>query len=169
MMVITYLFDIVLCILIHVLATSAVNGLTRECSGSDFQMRRSSQITQRKWGVLEQIENTRHQGSTFRLFLQDDGVFPNNSQHPLLLFQSAFQRSELEGASILKTAGWTSPWVWGIFPYHHYHSNAWEILVCVRGNANIKLGGPTGPIVPVNCGDVVLIPPGIAHKQLPIF
>jgi uncharacterized protein YjlB len=53
-----------------------------------------------------------------------------------------------------------------IYTYHHYHSTAWELLLCVRGKASVQLGGNTGPTVTVEKGDFVLIPPGIAHKQL---
>ena len=53
-----------------------------------------------------------------------------------------------------------------IFSYHHYHSKAWELLLCIRGEASVQFGGGSGPIVTVSTGDLVLIPPGLAHKQL---
>ena len=136
----------------------------------------------RAWGVLERVQTSAllfkkkesspsspscKQHEIFRLFLKDDGVFPNNSHHPLLLFRSAFVHGEeSQGSRILTQASWTPPWVWGIYPYHHYHSTAWEILVCIKGQANVQLGGPAGPAISLDRGDVVLIPPGVAHKQL---
>lgn len=113
------------------------------------------------WGKLEQVQPQVH-----RLFMENDGVFPNNSNHPLLLFRGACEYEQQQGRKLLIECGWTSPWVWGVFTYHHYHSNAWEVLICIKGSAEIQLGGPTGPVVTVDKGDVILIPPGFVHKQL---
>ncbi|CAJ1949630.1 unnamed protein product [Cylindrotheca closterium] len=103
----------------------------------------------------------------FRLFMDDDGTFPNNLYQPLLLYKNAWKGNEQEARrAITKGNHWTSPWAWGVFPYHHYHSKAWEILVCIQGEANVQMGGSTGPTVLVEKGDVVYVPPGFAHKQL---
>lgn len=53
-----------------------------------------------------------------------------------------------------------------IFSYHHYHSKAWELLICIHGEATIQFGGDSGPTASVATGDLLLIPPGLAHKQL---
>eukprot|EP00563_Minutocellus_polymorphus_P020068 CAMPEP_0197726606 /NCGR_PEP_ID=MMETSP1434-20131217/16396_1 /TAXON_ID=265543 /ORGANISM="Minutocellus polymorphus, Strain CCMP3303" /LENGTH=207 /DNA_ID=CAMNT_0043312591 /DNA_START=171 /DNA_END=794 /DNA_ORIENTATION=+ len=109
-----------------------------------------------------------HIKSVQRVFIDDDGTYPNNSRYPTLLLQSVFAAgTEHEGARRIVADGqWTSPWSWGIFEYHHYHSKAWELLLCVRGEASVQLGGPSGPTVSIAKGDLVLIPPGVAHKQL---
>ena len=39
-----------------------------------------------------------------------------------------------DGAALMTTHGWTAPWAWGVFEYHHYHSSAW----CVPG---VRAGG----------------------------
>ena len=104
-----------------------------------------------------------------RLYMDDDGTFPNNPHQPLIVIRSAFSGSPAEGESaIVGSSGgqWTFPWAWGIFPYHHYHSTAWELLVCVQGEADVQWGGPTGPTMVVAKGDVALVPPGLAHKQV---
>lgn len=119
----------------------------------------------RSWGAIEKLPKG-EDFDIFRLFMKDDGIFPNNSHHPLLLFKSAFHGSPAAGEEAIVEGGWTHPWAWGIFPYHHYHSTAWELLLCVKGEANVQLGGETGPKVVVKRGDVILIPPGFAHKQL---
>lgn len=133
-------------------------------NAASSDMVRSHASSTRAWGVLERIESDPALDAEmpiFRLFVKDDGIFPNNPQHPLLYFKSAFaQGDEREGSRILTKAGWTSPWVWGIFPYHHYHSTAWESLVCVRGQADVQLGGDGGPSVSMERGDIALIPPG---------
>ena len=53
-----------------------------------------------------------------------------------------------------------------IFSYHHYHTKAWELLLCIRGEASVQIGGASGPKVTISTGDLALIPPGVAHKQL---
>ena len=55
---------------------------------------------------------------------------------------------------------------YSIFSYHHYHSKAWELLLCFSGEASVQFGGKLGPMVTVAKGDLVLVPPGLAHKQL---
>ena len=127
---------------------------TAEISSSDT-------ATPRRFGTIEQVRP-----GIERVFLQDDGTFPNNPHHPLLLFRKAFDETQRQGSRRLVDQGWTSPWVWGIFEFHHYHSNAWEVLVCMDGHAQVQVGGPSGPIVSIQQGDVTLIPPGVAHKQL---
>jgi uncharacterized protein YjlB len=121
----------------------------------------------RKWGVLETIP-LYNNVQCYRLFKRgDNGTVPNNMHHPLFLFKSIFLGSQQEGERVITDGGsWTRPWVWGIFPYHHFHSTAWELLLCVKGQADVQLGGESGPHVSIEQGDLILIPPGFAHKQL---
>ena len=111
-------------------------------------------------------------------FFDDDGEFPNNPIHPVLIWKHLLKAwgssSSLQTIGILRIeqGGWTTPWIWGVFPYHHYHTTAWEVLACVQGYADIQIGGPTESIgrrIRVEVGDVLLIPPGVAHKQLDTF
>ena len=131
----------------------------------------TSRASNRKWGIIEPVSavdvSPDSKAKCFRVFLRDDGEFPNNSEHPVIIAQSAFDGILEEGKNLITQHNmWTSPWVWGIFSYHHYHSTAWELLLCVQGEATIQLGGPSGPTVVVKQGDLVLVPPGVAHKQL---
>jgi uncharacterized protein YjlB len=122
--------------------------------------------TPRKWGVVEEIK---HDSSLTvdRIFLEDDQGFPNNQDHPLLIFRKAFvDGSYDQGSEKLMQQGWTRPWIWDIFTCHLYHSNAWEVLVCMKGQAQVQFGGPSGPTLPFEEGDVALVPPGVAHKQV---
>ncbi|CAE8618978.1 unnamed protein product [Polarella glacialis] len=128
------------------------------------KMPESPHSSDKAWGVIELVPGT-VQGIS-RLFLSDDGKFPNNPDYPLLIFQG-LHSGLLEGAAEhFVENGWTLPWAWGIFEYHHYHSTAWEALLCTQGSANIQFGGPAGPRLEVSKGDLLLVPPGVAHKQL---
>ena len=60
---------------------------------------------------------------------------------------------------------WSNPWRDGIFGYHHFHSNAHEVLGIAAGEADIEFGGPGGQAVEVRVGDVVVIPAGVAHRN----
>jgi uncharacterized protein YjlB len=101
-----------------------------------------------------------------RVFVPPDGTFPNNGRWPLLLYRSVYDAaSDGDGAALLRANGWTDPWAWGVFDFHHYHTTAWEALLCVRGEADIQFGGPTGPVLTPTAGDLVLVPPGVAHRQ----
>uniref|UniRef100_A0A7S2BYP1 Cupin type-2 domain-containing protein n=1 Tax=Florenciella parvula TaxID=236787 RepID=A0A7S2BYP1_9STRA len=113
---------------------------------------------------------------TTRLSPDPDSGFTNNAQWPLIVYKHALRMDEDEDegqdqgcdrmVSLMVSNGWTRPWAWGVFSYHHYHSTAWEALLCVQGSADIQLGGPQGPTFDVQPGDCLLIPPGVAHKQL---
>ena len=130
----------------------------------------------RPWGVVEEIyripakmkahKSSRHASSIFRVYLRGDGTFPNNPECPLLIYKDAFRGTPEEASSLLSLNGWTLPWAWGVFKYHHYHSTAWEVLLCIKGTADIQFGGPSGPTCTVGVGDLILIPPGVAHKQV---
>merc|ERR1712072_218341 len=101
-----------------------------------------------------------------RAYLKPDGTFPNNEDYPLLLYRGAWDtnRTRNQGEEALVSNGWTRPWAWGVYDFHHYHSTAWEALLCVAGQADVQFGGPSGLRLSAGLGDLILIPPGIAHK-----
>lgn len=101
--------------------------------------------------------------------LKDDGIFPNN-RLPLLLYRHAVSVPEHEPAAsferLFAANGWQGSWRNGIFPYHHYHSTAHEVLGVYQGTATVQFGGENGMVHQIHRGDVVLIPAGVAHKNL---
>jgi uncharacterized protein YjlB len=103
------------------------------------------------------------------LFFKDDGVIPN-SQYALLLYHNVFTERGAAGATWLETHfaanGWTNSWRWGVYPFHHYHSNTHEVLGVFSGQALLHLGGEQGEKVEVLAGDIIVIPAGVGHKCL---
>ena len=116
---------------------------------------------------LEDRMSERAQETEVREYLfEDDGSIPNNLTLPLLVYSQALDSSEQDSSrckELLAENGWGGAWVDGVFSYHHYHSNAHEVLCVVGGSASITFGGPEGEAVEVDAGDVVVIPAGVGH------
>ncbi|SDE63545.1 Uncharacterized protein YjlB [Mucilaginibacter pineti] len=103
------------------------------------------------------------------ILIKDDGTFPGNHL-PALLYKSALDIPLLFPAihvsQLFKKHGWSNSWDAGIFTYHHYHSITHEVLGIYSGQATIQLGGDKGPKLLLEKGDVLVIPAGVAHKNL---
>jgi uncharacterized protein YjlB len=103
-------------------------------------------------------------------FLEADAEVPNNTRLPLLVYPAAVELSPHDPASVFEQRfvlnGWVGCWRNGIFPFHHFHSTAHEVLGIYSGSAVARLGGENGVTVTLNPGDVVIIPAGVAHKKL---
>lgn len=106
--------------------------------------------------------------------LTDDGLIPNNPRCPLLLYPgavpAAVSATDADPAAVIERLfadhGWGDSWRDGVYPYHHYHSTAHEVLGCYRGEATVQFGGDGGVTRSIAAGDVVVIPVGIGHKRL---
>jgi len=101
--------------------------------------------------------------------LKDDGTFPN-SKLPLLIYRQAVSLPEHDQAALFEQLfadnGWVGMWRNGIYSYHHYHSTAHEVLAVYGGSARVQFGGERGVVHELQTGDVVIIPAGVAHKNL---
>ncbi len=98
------------------------------------------------------------------LSFEDDGKIPNNPNLPLLFHPKALEELDPSKCKeLLAKNGWSGAWVNGVFPYHHYHSTAHEVLAMTGGSARITFGGPEGENVEIGAGDVVVIPAGVGH------
>jgi uncharacterized protein YjlB len=95
----------------------------------------------------------------------DDGRFPNSAL-PLLVYRRALPPDPAAMERAFAAHGWSNAWRDGIFPYHHFHSIAHEVLGIAAGEARVAFGGPSGRDVTVRAGDVVVIPAGVAHRKV---
>lgn len=101
--------------------------------------------------------------------LEDNGTFPN-SHLPVLLYKGVLDLPPLFPAAhienLFKSNNWTNSWKNGIYTYQHYHSNTHEVIGVYKGEATIQLGGDKGTKVRIEKGDVLIIPAGVAHRNL---
>lgn len=99
----------------------------------------------------------------------DDGDVPN-SRLPLIVYSGAIDPRKGDAAlafeQLFGSNGWGNGWRNGIFPFHHYHSTAHEVLGIAAGTAEVRFGGEAGKTLTVKAGDAVLIPAGVGHKRL---
>jgi len=97
---------------------------------------------------------------------EPEGNFPNNQHLPFLCYKSPSAETYDSIDSIFQQNHWVNSWKNGIFGYHHYHSTAHEVLVILSGTATVQLGGPGGETFDVSAGDILIIPAGVAHKNI---
>ncbi|MCW3087455.1 MAG: cupin protein [Sediminibacterium sp.] len=106
---------------------------------------------------------------TITYLLHDNGQFPN-SKLPVIHHKNAidlpFFRSAHAIEKIFEENGWTNNWDSGIYTYHHYHSITHEAFGVYKGRALLLLGGENGKHVVIQKGDVIIIPAGVAHKNM---
>ena len=101
--------------------------------------------------------------------LKDDGVFPN-SELPVLIYKDVLDFPLFFDAvyitNLFEKNHWSSSWKGGMYTYHHYHSNTHEVIGVYKGKTTVLLGGEKGVTITVEKGDVLIIPAGVAHKNM---
>ena len=98
---------------------------------------------------------------------EDDGSIPN-SRLPVLIYHGAVDSGAGAGAyeDLFAGHGWVGGWRDGIFPFHHFHSTAHEVLGIAAGTVDVVLGGPQGRRFQLSAGDVVVLPAGTGHRNV---
>ncbi|MBB5694558.1 cupin domain-containing protein [Muricoccus pecuniae] len=90
------------------------------------------------------------------------GEIPNSAL-PLLVRRGALSGDAAAVTAHFARHGWSNAWTDGVFPYHHFHSTAHEVLGVTRGQARVRFGGEGGETVELRAGDAVVIPAGVGH------
>ncbi|MFB5662415.1 cupin domain-containing protein [Alteribacillus sp. HJP-4] len=91
---------------------------------------------------------------------------PNNEHLPVLFYRGAFKEDPAECEAIFHKHYWKNSWRGSVLDYHHFHSNAHEVLGVANGEAKIKIGGKKGTTFDVAAGDVIVLPAGTGHKKM---
>jgi uncharacterized protein YjlB len=104
------------------------------------------------------------------ILFADDGDIPN-SRFPLIVYSGVIDSAAAVPASAFEALfgrnRWGNGWRNGIYPFHHYHSTAHEVLGIAAGHATVRMGGEAGgQTLTVKAGDALLIPAGVGHKRL---
>ncbi|MGV7118769.1 cupin domain-containing protein [Paenibacillus kyungheensis] len=107
---------------------------------------------------------TDHSVQTY-YFEANHGI-PNHPTLPVLLYPQALQAKPTDTESIFNQNHWLNSWTNGVFNYHHYHSNAHEVLGVISGEVTVQLGGEEGQLFTMYAGDVVVLPAGTGHKRI---
>lgn len=100
------------------------------------------------------------------LRFEPSGRVPNGPL-PVLVHRGALPAgaSARDHEALFARHGWTNAWVNGVYPFHHYHATAHEVLGICGGRATLRLGGEDGRDVEVAAGDVVVLPAGTGHRR----
>lgn len=102
--------------------------------------------------------------------LADDGTFPNNAGLRVILYRDAIMFEGDNAAAAVERVflehGWEGVWRNGIFGYHHFHATAHEVLGIASGTVTVQVGGDEGPLLELATGDVMVLPAGVAHRNV---
>ena len=101
--------------------------------------------------------------------LDGNGRIPN-SDLAMLVYHGALTTSVEQFEQDLRANDWIPEWhsSIGLYPAHHFHSDAHELILVSRGELLGEFGGPGGLRLHLQAGDVIVIPAGVGHFGLEI-
>ncbi|MFB6355053.1 MAG: cupin domain-containing protein [bacterium] len=101
------------------------------------------------------------------IWFESNGSVPNHPEWPLIVYEDCWTGDTGEIENVYRSNNWGGTWRNGIYSYHHYHSNAHEVLGVVNGSAVVLFGGPApgGVALELSAGDVAVLPAGTGHKR----
>ena len=98
------------------------------------------------------------------------GAIPNHPSWPLLVYPAVVAIEDAEPAATFEALfarnRWPPAWRNGVFPFHHFHSNAHEALGVYSGEVTVQFGGESGVLITAHPGDVIVLPAGVGHKKI---
>jgi len=98
------------------------------------------------------------------------GAIPNHPRWPLLVYPGAVAIEGADPAAAFEALfgrnRWPPAWRNGVFPFHHFHTNAHEALGVYSGEVTVQFGGGSGLTLIARPGDVIVLPAGTGHKKL---
>ncbi|MDI6029288.1 hypothetical protein QBK99_24315 [Corticibacterium sp. UT-5YL-CI-8] len=102
-------------------------------------------------------------------FFEGNGRIPN-SRLPLLIYRNVIRWDVSTMEAIMRQNKWIPSWHAhdGMWPRHHFHSEAHEFICVTRGVHTGNFGGHNGIYSQLNAGDVVVIPAGVGHRGLQV-
>lgn len=102
--------------------------------------------------------------------LAADGGIPNHPRWPLLVYPGAVAIRGADPAAgfeaLFDRNGWPAAWRNGVYPFHHFHCDAHEVLGVYSGEVTVQFGGDGGVAISARPGDVIVLPAGTGHKKL---
>ena len=103
------------------------------------------------------------------LSLDPDDKMPN-SRLAVLIYRGVIATESPNKAGgfdrLFEANGWRGIWRDGVYDFHHYHSNAHEVLGIAQGKATLQIGGERGRAVDVEAGDALVLPAGTGHRRI---
>ena len=116
------------------------------------------------------LPRPRHPPETLHHRLEAGTDVPNNERCPVIVYPGVMCLPEHDPARvferIFRANAWSRSWRDGVYPYHHFHTTAHEVLGVYAGRAEVCLGGVHGLTLTIRAGDVLVVPAGVAHKRL---
>src|SRR5690242_12472457 len=102
--------------------------------------------------------------------LTANGAVPNHPRWPLLVYPGAVKIEGEDPAAAFEELftrnRWPAAWRNGVYPFHHFHTKAHEVLGVYSGEVTVQLGGDDGLVITAKPGDVIVLPAGTGHKKL---